>query len=466
MKKILKSISLILLSILFMFNNIIYTNAATTAKITVTSSTSKIVVGNTFNVTITVSSSVALGSWGFTPSYDTKKFKLISGETPVADQFTNTNTKSKSYTYKFKAIATGSGKITVKAPGVCTLNDEKCYNSNTMSIGSKTITVITQAQLEASYSKNNNLKSLSVSGLTLTPTFSKDKLEYKAEADTNTEEITIKAAVEDSKSSLTGTGVQKVSEGENKFNITVTAQNGSTKTYTVIVNVKDPNPITIDINNEQYTVVKRESSLTPIDGYEKTQIEINEQKIPAFHNEINNFTLVGLKDKDGNLSYYIYDKTNNTYNKYVEANLSEIKLYPLKIDKNFDENYEKSKIEINGIEFETYRQKNSEYHIIHAKNLLTGKDGYYTYDSINNSIIRYTEESTIPLMKKIEEYKKLILILGIETIVIILILICMLISNISKKKKRKKQFEQERIKKELEEQRAQKRKMRKKEADE
>ena len=79
---------------------------------------------------------------------------------------------------------------------------------------------------------------------------------------------------------------------KNKFNITVTAENGSTKTYTLIVNVIDPNPIKVTIDEKELTIVKRESTLETPQGFEKTQIEINEQKIPAFYNEINKLTII------------------------------------------------------------------------------------------------------------------------------------------------------------------------------
>ena len=246
MKNIKKILSIIFITTIIIFSNVMHINAAT-ANISVTSSTSKIVVGNTFTVTIKVSSSSNLGAWEFTPSYSTKLFKLMSGESPVVAYADGAGLKSKTYTYKFKAIAKGSGSITVKSAGVL---DWETKSNMTISAGSKSITVITQADLEASYSKNNNLKSLSVTGYEITPTFNKNTTEYKVDVDSNTEQITINATKEDSSASISGTGTHDVSEGENKFDITVTAENGSSKTYKVIVNVIDPNPIKATINNK------------------------------------------------------------------------------------------------------------------------------------------------------------------------------------------------------------------------
>ena len=352
MKKIIKFFCLLIIILSFTFLNMINIKAAS-ATISVSSSTSRVVIGNTFNVTIKISSSSSLGAWEWTIDYDKKKLQLISGEANVADVFEKENTKSKSYTYKFKAIGTGSSKISVKSYGALDTSE----NSLSLSISSKTISVITQAELEATYSKNNNLKSLSIDGLKLEPSFSKNTTDYKVEANANTEEIKINASLDDSKSSLTGTGTHKVSEGDNKFKIVVTAENGSTKTYTITISVKDPNPINIKINDEELTVVKRESSLEAPEEFEKTTIEINEQKVPGFYNETNDITLVGLKDANGEIGLYIYNKDSNNYSKYTEVSMNDIKLLPLEIEDSFSANtnlidnnkndYFKTKININ-----------------------------------------------------------------------------------------------------------------------
>ena len=49
------------------------------------------------------------------------------------------------------------------------------------SASSVTIKTMTQAELEATYSTNANLKSLTVDGYELTPAFDKNTLEYKVE---------------------------------------------------------------------------------------------------------------------------------------------------------------------------------------------------------------------------------------------------------------------------------------------
>ena len=438
MNKKINRLFIIMFTLLLLFTSISKVSAAS-ASIQVSSSTNRIVVGKTFTVNVKVSSSNTIGTWEWTMSYDTKKLKLVSGPSTVKD-YGDSKIKSKTYTYKFKAIATGNASVSVKSAAVYDYKTEK-----TMSLtkGTKNINIITQAQLEASYSKNNNLKSLSIDGLKLSPTFNKNTTEYKAEAGSNTEKIKVTATKEDSKASISGTGEHSVTEGDNKIKVSVTAENGSTKTYTIIVTVKDPNPITVKINDNEYTVVKRESKLEAPKNFEKTTVTINDQNIPGFYNETNDFTLVGLKDTEGNINLFIYDKENNEYKPYSETILNQSKIYPLPLDKEI-KGYTKSTITINNIEFEAYENDNKEFYIIHAKDLETGKDNYFTYDKINNTIIRFHEEEQKQdelkeCNDKNQEYQKMLMLLFGETIIIFIILICILISKISKTKKRKKQ---------------------------
>ena len=439
MNKILKSLSILIVSLLFTI-----TVDAASANVKVTTTKSQVVVGNTFTVTTKISGS-DLGSWQWTLSYDTKKFKLVSGGNIFFFSESGENQRTKTWT--LKAIAKGSGTVSVKAAGAFAYKDESTIKVTT---NSKTVKVITQAELEASYSKDNNLKSLSIDGLKLEPSFNKDTTDYKVTAESNTTEIKINAALSDSKASLSGTGTFKVTEGENKFTITVEAENGSVKKYNILINVTDPNPITAKINDKDYTVVKRESNLIKPEDYEKKEITINDQKVPAFYNEVNNFTLVGLKNAEGDISLFLYDSETNTFSEYKEIKLDQLKLYPLSIDREID-NYKLSKITINDIEFDALVLDNSDYAIIHAQNMNNGTNDYYTYDKKTNTVITYTDETLKPLQEKINKYEKMILLLTGETVLVFFILICILISKIRHTKKRKRLHKMMMEQKELEE---------------
>ncbi len=425
MNKKIKIILMLLLALTMSLGLIKELNAAN-ANIKVTTNKSYLVVGGEITVTTSISSAEALGSWEYTLSYDSSKLKLISGTTNVVDYASNSSTKSRSYTYKFKVIAKGTSTVSIKGYNGYAFDESKL----SISAGSVKITAITQAELEASYSKNNNLSSLAVEGYELSTPFDKNTLEYTVSVPSDVEKITINAAVEDKTASLIGTGEFEVSEGENKFEIKVTAQNGGLKTYTLKINVEDKNPIEVVIDNEKYTVVKRVKSLEIPRTYEETTENINGIDVPAFKSTITNFTLIGLKNISGEVSLYLYD--NGVYTKYTEINTSGIVIFP-KETKNIPKDYTKTEIEINGIKVTAYKYKNqTNFYLIYGVNIETGKEGLYEYDTENSSIIKYNSTIIDELNKRIDNYFLIIAVLGVESLVLLTIL---LITNVKRKSK-------------------------------
>lgn len=84
-------------------------------------------------------------------------------------------------------------------------------------------------------SPNNMLKALSVSGHSLTPSFSMYDQKYSLIVANTVSEVTIKATAIDKNAKISGAGTKKLSEGSNKFSIKVTAQSGAKRTYTITI---------------------------------------------------------------------------------------------------------------------------------------------------------------------------------------------------------------------------------------
>lgn len=429
MKKLLKVIGVLIVSVGILIANPKSLYAAS-AVFKTTASTSKVVVGKTFTVTIKVSSTEALGSWEYTIDYNSSILSLVSGSKSVAD-YGNGSTKSKSYTYTFKAIKAGSSNISVKSYGAISWG-EKTLSCST---SGATVKVITQADLQASYSKNNNLKSLSVSGTTLSPSFSSEITSYTAELGANTSSITISASPSDSKATISGNGTFNVIEGENSFKLVVTAENGSEKVYNILVNVKDPNPIKVTINNEELTIVKRISALTIPTSYTQTAIKIDDQDIPAFTSEITDFTLVGLKNSKGTINLYIYK--DKTFTRYTELKLNDLLLYPIEEEIPNLIDYTKTKITINDEEVSAYKYSDkSKFAIINAIDLETGKKNTYMYDLENNTATFFNSEEAKYLSAKNQTYLYIIIGLLVETFILVILIILLLNKRTKQNKKR------------------------------
>lgn len=84
-------------------------------------------------------------------------------------------------------------------------------------------------------SPNNRLSSLSVSGYTLSPAFTGDKQTYTVTLANGTKSLTVNASAIDGKAQISGAGYQSL-DGKDSINISVRAENGSERVYTIKIN--------------------------------------------------------------------------------------------------------------------------------------------------------------------------------------------------------------------------------------
>lgn len=336
------------------------------------------------------------------------------------------------------------GTITFTYSGDITSSD----GTNKTVSGSKKVNVVKPREK----SSNNNLKSLSVEGYSLSPEFDRNTLEYTVNVESNVEKIKINADKEDGYASIHGAGEKEVQEGDNKFQIIVTSETGKSKTYTINAIVKDSNPIIKVIDGKRYTVVKRESVLEKPELFEKTVTTIKEIEIPAFYNEITKITLIGLKDEEGNIGLYRYNKEMETYEKFNFVS-SQCKTIIFENSNEKMEGYQKKKLIIENIEYTAYESKfNSDYVLIYGIDVETGNKGWYLYHIKEKTIQKYMDD-IIQNMKKdfdnsMKEYK--VVLLGMSGLSLLLLII-IIIQITSKSKLKKKFVKVMQIKKEKEE---------------
>lgn len=400
---------------------------AATANISVSGS-STAMVGSTVTVNVNLSSSTPMGSWQFLVNYDSSMLQLSSGNVRVAD-YTSVSggEKSKSYTLKFKTLKSGTTKVSVGSYVVY------AYDESEMSVtgGSKSIKIMSQAELEATYSKNNNLSSIKVDDYELTPAFDKNTTDYKVTVPSNVEKVNVSATAEDRKSKISGTGEIEVAEGENKVELIVTAENGSTKKYNVVINVEDDNPIQVEVDKKKYSVVKRASSLTKPDLFEETKVKIGEVEVPGFINQTSKITLVGLKDEGGNISLFIYK--NNKYQKFNEIKSDSLSIIFTEM-KNVPTNYKKTTTKINDQDVVAYKLSGEKLLLVYGINLATGKENYYTYDTSLKTLQIFDKDKYEARIKE-EKTNKYIIYAMSGLVLFTIIFLILIISKNSKLKK-------------------------------
>lgn len=438
MKRMFKKLSILL--VLFVSALVFLPRlVASSGYIGVSSSKSSVTVGETFNVTITFSSSDPIGSWDISINYDSSKLSLVSGETHMADALGDGAMTSKSYYLTFKAIASGTSTISVGSSSAYDWN----LGVMSLSSGSATITASVYtppvnsgggSSTPTVYSSNNNLKTLGVEGYELNPVFDKDTLEYTVLVPSSTEKVKLFGELEETTAVVTGLDELDVSEGKNRFEVKVKAQNGSEKIYVVTIEVIDENPIEVSIDGLTYTVVKRASNIKAPDNFDLISININGAEVPAFKNEVTNLILVGLKNKKGETDLYIYDQGKESFTLYNEVKTSGVKLVFLDA-KEVPEGYKLVEKIINGKKMEVYQYGNiKDFFLMYGLNLDNNEEGWYEYDVKNNLLIRYNDQIINYLIDRNEKFLLIIIVLAAETLVVTMLLL----ASFTKKNKRKK----------------------------
>ena len=210
-------------------------------------------------------------------------------------------------TMYFTAKAVGKATITVNANDVADTSGNEFNGSRSITINVVKKTTTPSVDVNKKYSKNNYLSKLEIDDYELTPKFDKDTLEYKVELEPGTEKIKINTSLEDKTASVKGAGEVDITEGVNTLKIVVTAENGNERTYKIIANCPEKDPINIKINDKKYTVVKRRELIGTKEGYKEEEVKIEKFDIPTLYNDVTKVTLVGVKDEAGNITLVSYD---------------------------------------------------------------------------------------------------------------------------------------------------------------
>lgn len=400
MKKAVKYLSLIICTFIISIN---YVKAAS-YDVTVTSKT--VTVGN--SVTLTIKGNDLAG-----------RFDLSSSNSSVASLSNNSLFIDKNST---------SITITAKSVGTATITiiptDVTDYDNNTIT-GNKTITITvnnkptsnpstggnnsgttTNPTPTKKKSTNNYLSSLTIEGYTLDKEFKKEETEYSIMVENDVNKIKINAQLDDSSAKVTGIGEVEVKEGINKLEIKVTAENGSTRIYTLNVTVKELNPIEVTINKKKYTIIRKEGELEPPENYEKSSIKIGEEEVLCYINKNTKNIIIGLTDEKGVSKFYSYNKETKEYTLYNGYNIGGMNINILEmpeelIPKGYIKvsfNYNNNKLD--GYQYikknQTYaaddKIKGSDFYLIYGINENTGEKALYIYDKLEGTIQRFNSD--------------------------------------------------------------------------
>lgn len=315
---------------------------------------------------------------------------------------------------------------------------------------------------EEKKSSNASLGSLVISAGTLSPEFSAATKDYTATVDYSCSSLAVTANPADSKASVTSvTGNDSLEVGENTVSVVVTAEDGSTSTYNIVVTRRaedDPenadkqdNWKKFDINGTEWTMVNDIPEDVVPEGFEHSKTVIEGLEYNTLHGTFGDITLVYLQSESGN-GLFVYDAAQNAAYEYVRIN-SESHFIVILLPKVDDvpEGYNEVSLSIEGKGVATAYQtkaekkddKTKDFYLVYAIND-NGESGWYTYDSVDGTYMR-TELSTPTVAQEENDAVKSELVLGIANkylvlaailVLIIIILALLLLVVIVKNKKR------------------------------
>lgn len=424
MKRVYKYLSVFLISFVLLIKGVY----ASEFSISVTSDT--VTVGS--SSTLTIKGSDLAG-----------KFVISTSDSSVISiSTTSVWLDNSTQTIKLTANKVGNAIITITPQDVTGYDGKSITESKT-----RTITVKAKSTSSSASSKpkssNSYLSSLSIDGVNLEQEFNKETLEYTVTIPAETEKIKINAQLADSNAKVIGTGEVSVSPGLNTFEIVVTAENGSKRTYVLKATVLELEPLEVEVNGNKYTIVRKRKDLPEISEYFLEQeVTISENTVDGYYNETLDYTLVGLKDEDGKIEYYIYKNGKYTLYKEYTFNGTTLQILDKQVDSNFKktsfiygddkiESYQVVKLDIlkNTYALDNNEITGNQFYLFYAKNVETGKENLYQYDAVEKTVQRYNLQILDMYKEQSDKYYMYllggILVIGLLIIIFSTVIICM-----------------------------------------
>ncbi len=425
-KKVSRALMVILFSMIFIAA---YKTIAYAANVSGSISSANAVIGENVTLTVNLSSNIEIFGFDVHIQYDASKLDFVSGSSDIASvnggngritlYSDDCSSKNVTATLVFKAKEAGSHNVYLTA-------DSSVYDNDVVKMNLVASTGVITATSEAPVSADNNLKDLTVyvedeNGNTTNgwfwPAFNKDTTQYYLNVDGNAKKLAITANANSGTSTVSLNNPELV-VGNNNINITVKAQDGSTKTYVIAVTKaeretesesqtesKNPDETTggdqntsnkkVTIGNKTYTITDYNNEMTLPEGYEIVDYDYKGNNIKALKGLGTGLILVAFVDDTSNIKSFVYDETADDFYKFITANVKSAQYVLVDMPSvgeniNIPANYTLSSINYDNSVLVAYVSGDSKIYIVSAIDC-NGKKGLYYLDSENNTIMRYFE---------------------------------------------------------------------------
>lgn len=286
------------------------------------------------------------------------------------------------------------------------------------------------------------LKSLTVDGISLSPEFKSNIKDYSIKIPYGQNKIKVTADKEDNDASIEGTGEIDIKD-KNAITISVINPITNEKNDYVISLDKEKEPslkvIGLD-GTTKVSVIEFYDNAPELKGFEDFKLKIEDKELTVKKQKETGDILLFILDENGKSNYYIYSETekklmsiyipitiNSRYYGIIsipstEQSLNGFSYNVLTIDK----------IEFNGFKFND--KQFADYFLIYLMDE-NGNKNYYLYDSVEQTVQRYSKQAPITqkeyneLIEKLENQNKMIQIylIGLGIVCFILLITTIII---------------------------------------
>lgn len=402
MRKIVKYVLVLLLGIMMLTPV-----KVEAASLSLSASRSSVEVGDT--VTFTVSASNGAGRIDLSGAVNDSVFLDNSSQS-------------------FSVTATQAGTLTVTASGVLADYDTEADQSFSRSVSVKVnspssggggsssgssgnngstsneeTTPEETPEEETPKSTDNTLSSLSVDKGTLSPAFSSDVTDYTVDLTNSETEITISATANDSKASVSGTGLQPLKIGANSFAVDVTSESGSRRSYIVNVNVSETPTVFLEKDGNQMGILNNLEGMDIPKGFTETKVTINGQEVTALVNEEGTVTLLYMQNANGEKQFFIYDPNSSAYSIYNPIALCglDLAVIDIPVDMQAKEGMTYGQVEVDGQTFYGWKFDDTgmeNYTLLYLMDG-SGTAHYYMHDSVLDNLQIYDNLAPLTAQK-------------------------------------------------------------------
>ena len=399
---------------------------AQAANVVIALSASTVSVGNNVTATISVSGS-DISAYTIYVSYNSSvlQYNSASGSAIVnggGGTVTASGTSAGSFSISFTAIANGSGSITTSGSDVYDING----NAISISHAGATVTVATasnngdtnngNATTEAGEttetteddgrSADCDLASLQVSPGTLTPAFSADRTTYSLQVDEDVTSVVVSASAADGNATTSVSGANSIQKGKNTVRVTVTAENGAVKVYTINVQAgEDVGDPVATIDGKEYSFVMNEDGLEAPEGFTAGTTTYKDWDVLSYESPNKKIAVVCLKDEDGENHWFIMDAEKDVFTPYQEYS-SQYNRYIITAVPDgvaIPDGFKETTLKIGDNSVVAYQSDDiadKDLYLVYAINV-EGEEGFYEYDAKEQAFLRYvpmivSEEVLVP----------------------------------------------------------------------